>query len=74
MREIISYFIIGMAIAFVGFLYLFFGSFFNGIDYGSACILEMGAYLCVVVVICTCIIISKLDRKYKSDSDDKKTD
>ena len=43
-------------------------------DYGSACVLGMGAYLCAVVVICTCIIISKLDGKSKSDNDDKKTE
>ena len=71
MRESISYFIIGLAIAFVSD---FFGSFFNGMDYGSACVLGMGAYLCAVVVICTCIIISKLDGKSKSDNDDKKTE
>ena len=53
---------------------LSFGSFFNGMDYGSACVLGMGAYLCAVVVICTCIIISKLDGKSKSDNDDKKTE
>ena len=75
LRESISYFIIGLAIAFVGlFVSDFFGSLFNGMDYGSACVLGMGAYLCAVVVICTCIIISKLDGKSKSDNDDKKTE
>ena len=43
--------------------FLFFsdicGDFFNGMDYGSACVLGIGMYLCVVVVTCT----GKLDAK-----------
>ena len=51
MKEIGRYFVLGCIVAIVG---MFFsdmsGNFFNGMDYGSACVLGMGMYLCVVVV------------------------
>lgn len=74
MKKAGAYFVIGLVIAFVGILVSdICGDFFNGMDYGSACVLGMGAYLCVVVITCTGIIISKLDGKSKSDSDDTQT-
>ena len=38
------------------------GHVFNGMDYGSACVLGVCLYLCIVVVTCTGIIVSKLDK------------
>lgn len=46
------------------------GSFFNGMDYGSACVLGMGMFLCVVIITCTGIVVSKLEQN--SDPSDKK--
>ena len=48
------------------------GGFFNGMDYGSACVLGMGMYLCVVVTTCTGIIISKIAPKSNVDTSEKK--
>lgn len=37
------------------------GSFFNGLgDYGAGVLLGMGMYLCVVVVTCTGLVLSRL--------------
>ena len=64
MKKIWVYFAIGCILAIVG---MFFsdicGDFFNGMDYGSACVLGMGMYLCVVVTTCTGIIVSKIASK-----------
>ena len=48
------------------------GNLFNGMDYGSASVLGMCMYLCVVVVTCTGIIISKIDGKSHSDEKENK--
>ena len=44
------------------------GDFFNGMDYGSAAVLGMCMYLCVVVVTCTGIIVSKLEEKKQAEN------
>ena len=63
-RTILSYFVIGLAVAFGGVLFSdLCGHFFNGMEYGAACILGMGIYLCVVVVTCTGVIVSHLKKK-----------
>ena len=47
---------LGFLVAFAGVLFAdIVASFFNGIDYGSACTLAMGMYLWVVIVTCTVI-------------------
>ena len=51
---------------------VFFGSFFNGVDYGSACLLGMGMYLCIVVVTCTGIIVSKVTCRKNEDNSEEK--
>jgi hypothetical protein len=48
------------------------GDFFNGMDYGSACVLGIGMYLCVVVVTCTGIIVSKISSKPNEDTPEEK--
>lgn len=45
---------------------------FNGMDYGSASVLGICMYLCVVVVTCTGIIISKIEGKSHSDEKENK--
>ena len=71
MKKVGCYFAIGFIVAIIG---LFFsalcGEFFNGMEFGSACVLGMGTYLCIVVLTCTGIIVSKLDHKMdKNDSE-----
>lgn len=62
MKKIVSFFVIGVIVALFGILVSdICGDVFNGMDYGSACTVGMLAYLCVVVVTCTGLIISKLD-------------
>ena len=69
MKKVWTYFAIGCVLAIVG---MFFsdicGSFFNGMDYGSACVLGMGMYLCVVIVTCTGIIVSKIPSKSNEET------
>lgn len=63
MKKILQWFVVGIVLAIGG---MFFsdltGDFFNGMDYGSAVVLGICMYLCVVVVTCTGIIVSKLDK------------
>ena len=46
------------------------GSIFNGMEYGSACVLGVCLYLCVVVVTCTGIILAKMDQNTPSQAPD----
>ena len=63
-QTILGYFVIGLAVAFGGMLFSdVCGNFFNGMEYGAACTLGMGIYLCVVVITCTGIIVSHLEKK-----------
>lgn len=62
MKNIWKFFALGIAAAAIGMLLSdLTGDFFNGMDYGSACVLGMGMYLCVVIVTCTGVILTKLD-------------
>ena len=73
MKKVWNYLAMGCVIAIVG---MFFsdicGNFFNGMDYGSACVLGMGMYLCVVVVTCTGIIVSKITSQKNEDPSEEK--
>lgn len=75
MKEIGRYFLMGCVAAIVG---MFFsdicGDFFNGMDYGSACVLGMGMFLCVVVITCTGIIVSKIGSKPNEENTGEKED
>ena len=68
MRKTLQFVLLGIAVAIGG---MFFsdltGDFFNGMDYGSAAVLGMCMYLCVVIVTCTGFIVSKLDKNSHSD-------
>ncbi|MCQ2471609.1 MAG: hypothetical protein MJ147_06185 [Clostridia bacterium] len=70
MKKIGTYFVIGLIVAFVGVLFSdIFADIFNGLPYGTGAILGICAYLCVVVITCTGIIISKIEEK--SDKEKK---
>lgn len=75
MKEIGRCFVIGCVVAIIG---MFFsdicGGFFNGMDYGSACVLGMGMYLCVVLVTCTGIIVSKISSRPNEDNTKEEED
>lgn len=75
MKEIGRYFVIGCVVAMIGtFFSNICGSIFNGMDFGSACVLGIGLYLCVVVITCTGIIVSKINSKPNEDSTKEKED
>lgn len=64
MKKISKYLLFGLLVAMGG---LFFaeltGDVFNSMAWGDAVLLGMGMYLCVVVVVCTGLILKKLDEK-----------
>ena len=63
MKHVWKYLLAGIAVAIGGmFVSDIAGNFFNGMDYGSACALGIGMYLCVVLVTCTGIIVTKLNQ------------
>ena len=69
MSSVWRYLGIGCAVAIGGmFAAEISGSVFNGMDYGSACTVGLGMYLCVVVVTCTGVIISKITSKSGEDA------
>ena len=75
MKKVWKYFSLGCVLAIVGMYFSdICGSIFNGMDYGSACVLGMGMYLCVVVVTCTGIIASKITSTPNKDTPDEKED
>ena len=49
--------------------------FFNGMEYGDACVLGICMYLCVVIVTCTGIIIKKFnEHAHSEEKHDKQSD
>ena len=63
-RTILGYFVIGLAVAFLGLLFSdLCGNFFNGMEYGDACTVGIGIYLCGVVITCTGIVVSYLEKR-----------
>ena len=63
MKKVWQYVLVGIIVAIGGMFFSgYTGYFFNGMDYGSASVLGICMYLCVVIVTCTGIIILKLDR------------
>ena len=67
MKKLWQFVLAGIAVASGGmFFSSLAGNFFNGMDYGSASVLGICMYLCVVVVTCTGIIVLKSNKN--SDS------
>ena len=70
MKKIWQFVLAGIAVAIGGMFFSdLVGDFFNGMDYGSASVLGICMYLCVVVVTCTGVIVSKLDKNSKESQD-----
>lgn len=60
--KIIRSLFIGVVVAMGGMFFSdILGNIFNGLEYGHAAVLGMCMYLCVVIVTCTGIILSKMD-------------
>lgn len=76
MKNIWRYILLGIAVAVGGmFVSDITGHFFNGMDYGSASVLGMCMYICVVIVTCTGVIVAKLSENSRSEeSCDKQSD
>ena len=68
MKNIWQYILLGIAVAIGGmFVSDIAGSFFNGLGgYGFGCILGICMYLCIVVVTCTGIVVTKLNKDTRS--------
>lgn len=63
-KRILKYFLIGVAVAVGGMFFLdLTGDFFNGMPYGDAVTLGIGMYVCIVVITCTGVIVSHIERK-----------
>ena len=64
MRRFGQSILLGIVVAGLGLMFsAFTGNFFSGMDFGSASVLGICLYLCVVVVACTGIVVSKLEEK-----------
>lgn len=73
MEKLWRFVLAGIAVAIGGiFTSSITGKIFNGMDYGSASVLGICMYLCVVIVTCTGIIFLKLGKNADStDSHDE---
>ena len=70
MKKIWQFVLAGIAVAIGGlFISELAGKWFNGMDYGSACVLGICLYLCVVVVTCTGILFTKLGQNANERKD-----
>ncbi|WP_251318125.1 hypothetical protein [Flintibacter muris] len=71
MKNIWQYMLLGIAVAIGGmFVSDIAGHFFNGMGgYGFGCILGICMYLCVIIVTCTGIIVTKLNQNTHSDKE-----
>ena len=62
-KRFLGYLLLGMAVAAGGVLFSdLCGNLFNGMPYGDAVSLGIGVYLCIVLVVCTGLILSKIGR------------
>ena len=74
MKTIWQYFLSGI-IGAVGGIFVsdIAGDFFNGLgSYGFGCILGICMYLCIVIVTCTGIIVTKLNKNNQLDGKNDK--
>ena len=72
MKRIAQFAFLGLVVAGVGlYVSAFTGNFFSGMDFGSASVLGICLYLCVVVVTCTGVIVSKLEESSHSGESHK---
>ena len=73
MKKIGCYFLVGLVAAVVGIIFFeLCADIFDGMPYGTGVVQGACAYLCIVIITCTGIIVSKLDNKTKAeDKEDK---
>lgn len=65
--KIWHYLLLGIATAIGGLVVAeLAGDFFSGMDFGSAAVLGICMYLCVVAVTCTGVIVLKLEEHFRS--------
>ena len=68
MEKLWQFVLAGIAVAVGGlFVSSWISSLFNGMDYGSATVLGICLYLCVVLVTCTGAILLKLEKNAGSN-------
>ena len=68
MEKLWKFVLAGIAAAIGGmFVSSWIGDLFNGMDYGSATVLGICLYLCVVIVTCTGMILLKLEKNAGSN-------
>ena len=74
MKTIWQYFLSGIIVAVGGiFVSDIAGHFFNGLgSYGFGCILGICMYLCIVIVTCTGIIVTKRNKNNQLDGKNDK--
>ena len=72
---ITRYIILGIVVAIGGmFVSDIAGHIFNGLGgYGFGCILGICMYLCIVIVTCTGIVVSKIEKNSIPDKSDVET-
>ena len=64
MKRILKYLLIGLIVALAGVLFSdVCGDLLHGMSYGDGAAVGMGAYVCIVLVVCTGVIISHRDNK-----------
>ncbi len=69
MKKFAKYVLIGILVAIGGmFAAELAGDFFNGMDWDSAAVVGICMYLCVVIVTCTGLILSKLEEEKNSQA------
>ena len=62
MKTIGKYFCWGIFVTIIGMIFaILFANFFDGMDIAGALAVGVGLYLCMVVITCTGIIVSKLE-------------
>lgn len=67
MKKLWQFVVLGIVAAIGGMVFSgFTGNFFSGMDFGSASVLGICMYLCAVVVICTGVIVAKLEENAKN--------
>ncbi len=63
MKTIIRFLGISLLVAVGGIIFAtIFGTLVNGLEYGVSMVLGIGVYLCIVVTVCTGVIISKIQK------------
>ena len=69
LMSILRLMVLGIAVAVGGLFFSdLWGHFFNGLPYEHSTLLGMGAYLCILLVICTGLILSRLKERKEGEN------